>query len=272
MKETYDLLVIEDEPVVLAAIRKIIGTEGLSMDETLNAEIAMSKLERNTYDLIISDLMLPRISGLDLIQIIKKDNPCIPFVVITGYATLEKALQSFKMGSFDFIAKPFDTEVFLGVIRRGLNFSRLTQSKGLDKREFIHLPDPPRIDKKAETYYCLGCHAWTKFDEGGTISIGVGETFPNMMDELSHVELITPGDEIFQGKCCAKFIAKNGLVNMFWAPLSGKIEAYNEALNKDIRLINSDPYNQGWIFRITSSNFEEEVKNLAFCQRRSMRD
>ncbi|MCJ7581453.1 MAG: response regulator, partial [Candidatus Aminicenantes bacterium] len=116
MNEKYDLLVVEDEPVVLSAIRKIVEPEQISMDEALNGDIALGKLKRNTYNLIISDLMLPRISGLDLIHTIKKDHPGVPLVVITGYATLEKALQSFKMGSFDFIPKPFDTETFLAVI------------------------------------------------------------------------------------------------------------------------------------------------------------
>lgn len=272
MDEKYDLLVVEDEPVVLAAIRKIVESERISMDEAMNGEIALSKLGRNTYELIISDLMLPRISGLDLIQIIKKDKPCIPLVVITGYATLEKALQSFKVGSFDFIPKPFDTEVFLGVIRRGLNFSRLMQKKGPENREFVLLLHEQETKTNAAKCYCLGCHAWAKFEEDRTVSIGVGETFPRMMDDLSQLEFMTSGEEIYQGKCCAKFITKKGLVNMFWAPLSGKIEALNKALEKDIQLIDTSPYDQGWIFRITPSNFEEEVKNLIQCKRRRNSD
>jgi CheY-like chemotaxis protein/glycine cleavage system H lipoate-binding protein len=272
MNETYDLLVVEDEPVVLAAIRKILEFERLSMDEALNAEIALGKLKRNSYGLIVSDLMLPRISGLDLIQIIKKDQPCVPLVVITGYATLEKALQSFKMGSFDFIPKPFDTEVFLGIIQRGLNFSRLMQRKGPGQREFIHTPDTSSMEKSAGTRYCLGCHAWIKFEDEGSASIGVGETFPGMMDNLSHLEIIASGEEILQGKCCVKFVTKKGLVNMFWAPLSGNIKAFNGDLEKDIRLIDTDPYDRGWIFRITPSQFEEEVKNLTRCKRSAKRN
>ena len=88
--------------------------------------------------------MLPRISGLDLIQAIKQDHPCVPLIVMTGYATLEKALQSFKMGSFDFIPKPFDTETFLAVISRGLNFSQRMQDTGPEQRAFIPIPDSIR--------------------------------------------------------------------------------------------------------------------------------
>jgi CheY-like chemotaxis protein len=268
MKKTHDLLVVEDEPVVLAAIRKIVESENLRMDEALNGEIALSKLKRNTYGLIISDLMLPRISGLDLIQIIKEDHPCVPLVVITGYATLEKALQSFKMGSFDFIPKPFDTEVFLGVVRRGLNFSLFMQDRGSGQGAFIHLPDASKKETSAGTCYCLGCHAWIKFEENGTALMGVGETFPNMIEDLDYMGILVSNEEIIQGKCCAQFISKNGLTNMLWAPMSGKIEATNPVLEKDIQLINTAPFDQGWIFRFTPSNFKEEVEYLTRCKRR----
>ena len=268
MKETHDLLVVEDEPVVLAAIRKIIESENLSMDEALNGEIALSKLKRNTYGLIISDLMLPRISGLDLIQIIKEDHPCVPLVVITGYATLEKALQSFKMGSFDFIPKPFDTEVFLGIVRRGLNFSRLKKNMEPGQGAFIHFPDASNRETSAGSCYCMGCHAWIKFEENGTVLMGVGETFPDMIEDLDHMEILASNEELIQGKCCAQFISKNGLINMLWAPMSGKIEATNPALEKDIQLINTAPYDQGWIFRFVPSNFKEEVDYLTRCKMR----
>lgn len=268
MSEKFDILVVEDEPVVLAAIRKIIETEHIEMDEALDAERALSKLNRNTYTLLICDLMLPRISGLDLIQTIKKDFPCVPVVVITGYATLEKALQSFKIGSFDFIPKPFDTEVFLGVLRRGLNFSRSIQAKSPDQRTFNHIPDAGDKDRSLGTFYCLGCHAWIKFEERGKVLMGVGETFPGMMGELSHMEILVSREEVIQGKCCAQFVTKEGLVNMFWSPLSGKIEAFNDALEKDIRLVDLDPYEKGWLFRIAPYNFDEEVQYLTRCERK----
>jgi len=268
MSEKYDILVVEDEPVVLAAIRKIIESEHIAMDEALDTKSALSKLKRNTYALVISDLMLPRISGLDLIQSIKEDFPCVPVVVITGYATLEKALQSFKIGSFDFIPKPFDTEVFLGVLHRGLNYSRAMQGKDPHQRTFIHILDANETVCSAGTRYCLGCHAQIMFEETGTALVGVGETFPGMMGDLSHMDILVSREEITQGKCCAQFVTKEGLVNMFWAPLSGKIETGNDDLDKDIRLIDSDPYDKGWLFRIAPYNFEEEVQYLTRCERK----
>jgi len=266
-KDEYDLLVVEDEPVVLSAIRKIVELERLRMDEALNGAIALSKLKRQTYKLIVTDLMLPRMSGLDLIQAIKKIHPCIPLIVITGYATLEKALQSFKMGSFDFVPKPFDTETFLAVIHRGLNYSRVMKTRGPEEHAYLPVEGPISIDASADIVYCLGCHSHVKLQEDGTALVRAGETFSNMMDHLSRLEIVVPDEEIVQGKCCAKFITEEGLVNIFWAPLSGKIEAYNGELEKNFQLINTDPYDRGWIFRITPSNLQEELKHLRRCKR-----
>ncbi len=267
MVDSYDLLVVEDEPVVLSAIRKIVAAEQLSMDEALNGDIALSKLQRNSYTLIVSDLMLPRVSGLDLIRAIKEDRPCVPLVVITGYATLEKALQSFKMGSFDFIPKPFDTETFLAVISRGLNYRKRI---GPEQYAFVPIPEPITTDRSSDIVHCLGCHAQVKLLENGTALVRVGETFPNMMDRLSKLEIVVSNEELNQGKCCAQFITEDGLVNMFWAPLSGKIESYNEELEKNIQLINTNPYDEGWIFKITPSNLKEELNHLTMCKRISM--
>jgi glycine cleavage system H protein len=188
-------------------------------------------------------------------------------VVITGYATLEKALQSFKTGSFDFIPKPFDTEVFLGVIRRGLNFSLSIQGKSPDQRDFRHVTDDTAPDSSEGALYCLGCHAWIRFIEDGRVLIGVGETFPRMMEGLSRLDILASENEINQGKCCAQFVTEDGLIHTFWAPLSGKIEAYNTVLDKNIRLIDSDPYVEGWIFRVIPSNFQEEAQYLMRCFR-----
>lgn len=268
MNDKSDVLVVEDEPVVLAAIRKILESDHIQIDEAASGEKALSKLRSRSYDLILTDLMLPEISGLDLIGAIKNGHPCVPVVVISGYATFEKALQSFMAGSFDFVSKPFDTEVFLGAVRRGLNFSRLMSNRGFDQRAFIHLPLASGLDRSTGALYCLGCHAWVKFDAGGTALIGVGETFPNMMGILSHMEIVHSSEEIVQGKGCVQFVTAEGLVNPLRAPLSGKIEAANENLERDIGLINSDPYDRGWIFRIDPYNFDEEVKHLTRCTKR----
>jgi len=103
----YDVLVIEDEKVVIDSVKKILIPEGFTVDETFDVESALLNLKKNKYKLILTDLMLPKISGLKLIEIVNEKYPDIPIIMITGYATLEIAVQSLKLGAFDFIPKPF---------------------------------------------------------------------------------------------------------------------------------------------------------------------
>ncbi|MFC2158971.1 response regulator [Acidobacteriota bacterium] len=266
MNENYDLLVVEDEPVVLSAIRKIVESERLRMDEAMTVEIAVGKVSRNAYKLIVTDLMLPHASGLDLIKAVKEEFPNIPLVVITGYATLEKALQSFRMGSFDFIPKPFDTEAFLAVISRGLNYSRLMHDKGSEPLPFVPFSDTSSGDNGSPDVFCLGSHALVRLREDGSAIVGVGNTFPNMIDNLQRIEITNHVGELIQGKCCAQFITEDGRINTLWAPLSGMTEEYNEELDKNVHLIDTNPYDKGWIFRITPTNLEEELKHLTRCR------
>lgn len=263
----YDILVVEDEQVVLAAVRRIVETEKLRMDEALTGDIALSKLRRQSYKLILTDLMLPRISGLDLIPAIKQDHPCVPVVVMTGYATLEKALQSFLMGTFDFIPKPFDTEHFLATITRGIYYGSIMQQRGPDEHAYIPLPESEKAQPGEEVIYCLGCHSHIKMLADGTALVRVGETFVNMIAGLAALEAVGSRDELNQGRCCAQFLADNGLVHRLWAPLSGRIIAFNEELTKDVNLIDKDPYGGGWIFKIRPTNLKEELGFLKVCRR-----
>lgn len=110
MDKQFDILIVEDKLVIVEAARKILKSEGFSLDEAANSEIALQKLQQHRYKLIISDLMLPRISGIELIKKVNSTNPEIPIIIITGYAMLENAVKCFKEGAFDFIPKPFAAE------------------------------------------------------------------------------------------------------------------------------------------------------------------
>lgn len=268
MNKGYDLLVVEDEPVVLSAIKKIVESENLTMDEAPDADTALKKLKTTTYSLLVTDLMLPKTSGFELLQAIRNDYPKLPVIVITGYATLESALEAFKLGSFDFIAKPFDTETFLGVVERGLKYSRERLAKPSYSQDCI----PVAVQKKDERWsgdiYCLGSHAWTKLFDDGAAEVGVGETFPHMIENLDRVEIISVGEEIIMGKCCARFWTKEGMVNMFWAPLSGKVIAVNHAVEENPAMLDSVPYLKGWLLRIIPTNLESELGQLDCCFRK----
>ncbi|NOQ98366.1 MAG: response regulator, partial [Calditrichae bacterium] len=98
MFSNYDILIIEDEKVVIDSAKKILIPEGFKVDDTFSVDKALQKLKQNKYKLILTDLMLPKISGIELTEIVTQKYPDIPIIIITGYATLENAVQSLKVG------------------------------------------------------------------------------------------------------------------------------------------------------------------------------
>ena len=117
MKAGYDVLLVEDEAVVRAAVERILRPEGLTLDRVEDVDGALARLRKVEHRVVLSDLMLPGFSGFDLLERVTGERPQVPVILITGYATIENALAAFKKGAFDFLPKPFDVpELLLSLI------------------------------------------------------------------------------------------------------------------------------------------------------------
>ena len=101
------VLVIDDEPIVCHSIRKILNTQGYNVEEVCDADDALREMKLNKYDLVLLDLKMPKKNGMELLESIKKQYPNVPVVMITGYASIDKAIEATRLGAFQFIPKPF---------------------------------------------------------------------------------------------------------------------------------------------------------------------
>ena len=110
--------VIDDEAEVLDLIEQILREEGLSVKRFTRAEELLDNLPEETFDVIISDLILPGLSGLELLDMLHSMNLDTPFVLITGYASLDTAIQAVNRGAFHYIKKPFTIDEIRLVISR----------------------------------------------------------------------------------------------------------------------------------------------------------
>jgi DNA-binding NtrC family response regulator len=120
------LLVVDDEPNMLRLLKTILMDKtGYEVDTTNNPLEVSKMLEAKTYDLVISDLKMPLVDGIDLIGIVKKANPSLPIVIITAYGTLETAEEAVQKGAYDFITKPFRKESILITVKRALEWKRM---------------------------------------------------------------------------------------------------------------------------------------------------
>ncbi len=110
--------IIDDDAGILDLIEQILKEEGVDVRRYFQAEDFLTHLEKSDPDVIISDLMLPGMSGLDLLDDLNSQGKEIPVVIITGYASLDSAIEAVNRGAFHYVKKPFNIEEIRLVINR----------------------------------------------------------------------------------------------------------------------------------------------------------
>jgi DNA-binding response OmpR family regulator len=104
---TKNILVIDDEVAVNNNIRKILSKKGYQVDQAVTKEEALKSIQSHPYKLILLDLKIPGVKGLELLQTIRENNPEAKVIMITGYASIETAVEATRMGAVDYLPKPF---------------------------------------------------------------------------------------------------------------------------------------------------------------------
>ncbi len=122
-----DILVVDDEPDIRALIGDILEDEGHGVRLGWDSETALAAIDKSEPDLIILDIWLKdsRLDGIDILKRVKRDNPAVPVVIISGHGNIEIAVAAIKQGAYDFIEKPFNIDQLTVVITRALETSRL---------------------------------------------------------------------------------------------------------------------------------------------------
>lgn len=117
--------IIDDEPIIHEVLGQLLSSEGYEVDFSSSGEEALEKHPRHDYDLILLDLLMPGMSGMEVLKAIKKITPQAVIIIITAYASIESAIEAMKMGAFDYIQKPFKHDELLLVIKRAVEHKRL---------------------------------------------------------------------------------------------------------------------------------------------------
>jgi len=138
------ILVIDDDENYRTLLRSFIEEKGHTVFEAADADEGLKVFRQQKIDLIVSDLMMPVKSGLELLQDIKKIDPRVLFIMITGYPSLELAAAATKAGAFDFLPKPVDRDQLAAVMQRALSTvalrSSLSAMKGMNAALLLSIP------------------------------------------------------------------------------------------------------------------------------------
>lgn len=129
------ILIIDDEKAIRKTLGEILSYEGYKIDDAENGEEGLKKLKEKAYDVILCDIKMPKVDGIEFLERSREINPDVPIIMISGHGTIETAVEAVKKGAFDYVAKPPDLNRLLITIRNALDRQTLvTETKVLKRK------------------------------------------------------------------------------------------------------------------------------------------
>jgi DNA-binding response OmpR family regulator len=163
--QQINILIVDDETSVADILKDCVSDTGRSVDVCYNGLEGIERIQKSRYDLIIVDLVMPKIGGLDVLRYAKKENPDVLVVIITGHASLETAIMAVKEGAYDYIRKPCKLEEIRIVVDNAIEKIRLyRENKKLLKQiqdtysELMLLKQKKKPDKKISSINFFSSH------------------------------------------------------------------------------------------------------------------
>jgi len=130
-----DILIIDDEKAIRKTLSEILSFEGYRIDEASDGEEGLKKFRERNYDVVLCDIKMPKIDGIEFLQKAGESNPDIPVIMISGHGNIETAVEAVKTGAYDYISKPPDLNRLLITIRNAMDKSNLvSEAKVLKKK------------------------------------------------------------------------------------------------------------------------------------------
>lgn len=230
MAEAANILVVDDERGIREGCRRILMSEGFSADVAVNGEEGLKLAKAKPFDLILVDLMMPVMSGLEMMEQVRQHDPEIIMIVITGFATIETAVEAMKHGAYDYIPKPFTPDQVLAVVNRGLEKRRLSlQAQRLMEERDQKLLEVSHEESKIHTI---------------VNSMADGILVTNKEHQLvlwnpAAVRMLNLNEKLEAGKGVGEAIQVRTLVDLINKALSPDSAQYT-AISEEIELTNPD--------------------------------
>jgi CheY-like chemotaxis protein len=260
------ILAVDDEPVVLDSFRKILVLEGYSIDTVETAQEALGLVRKRDYDFVFTDLKMPGMDGLDLTKAVHHLRPDIDVVMITGYATIESAVETMKHGAMDYVEKPFTADELAQftrklVIRRQDRIEKLTPPT-------VHLVTPssgqsraPNVVNVPGGLYVSPEHTWVGIEVTGEARIGLDDFAVKTLRKVEEIEFPESGKKVSRGDPLFT-IKRPGQSLTISSPLDGTVSRVNHELAYHLELLTRRPYEMGWICSLVPGNLSANLESL----------
>jgi CheY-like chemotaxis protein/glycine cleavage system H lipoate-binding protein len=264
------ILAVDDEPIVLDSFRKILTLNGFSIDTVETGPEALGLVQRHDYDFVFTDLKMADMDGVEVVKAVRHLRPDVDVVVITGYATIESAVETAQHGAVDYVQKPFTEEELLRFLRK-LVVRREARLEA-QRRPTVRVVPPPVADGILDPEYCVpggffvsDGHAWMRIEPDGEATIGLDDFARKALRFIDAIELPRRGQTLLRGAPLFG-VRHEGRGVRFASPVSGEVVRINERLDRDPSSVMRSPYDQGWVCGLRPSDLAGELSALRIGQ------
>ena len=270
------VLVVDDEKIVCQSCKDILREEGFSVTTVLSGEECLNLINERRYDAVVLDLKIPDINGMEILKAIKEKMPHTTVIIMTGYSSLESAIEAMKFGAADYIAKPFTPDKLSLSLKEALKKRAVIAGEGDIVQPFI------KKDELDEEIREIKYSVWTpvpfkpayfsewmgvRIGKDGTARIVLNDLFFKLKGKVKFIDFPQVGEQIDSDTPSFRiFYTSNESSSIrmeeVCSPVSGKVIELNPLAVRRTNIVNEDPFHSGWLIRVVPSRFIAELKGL----------
>ena len=260
------ILAVDDEKLILDSFRKILVIAGYSIDTVEKGSEALGLIRKNDYDFVFTDLKMPEMDGVEVTKAVKHLRPDIDVIVITGYASIETAVETVKFGAMDYVEKPFTEDELLEFVKTALIKRQANLDKHMRHKIRLIIPGTAESKSKFELNVPAGIfvskqHAWARIETNGTVRVGPDDLIRKIFEKIDHVELPKTREKIEKGETL--FSLNYGDYSLkIPSPVSGTITSVNSEHAEHPEWLAIKPFGLSWMCGIEPSNLARELPDL----------
>jgi CheY-like chemotaxis protein len=260
------ILAVDDEAIVLDSFRKILVIAGFSVDTVETGQEAVGLVRKNDYDFLFTDFKMPEMDGVEVTKAVKHLRPDVDVVLITGYASIESAVETMKHGAMDYVEKPFTADELTELTNK-LVIRRQARLEAESEPEIrLITPSVSASDSRQEFNIPAGVfvspsHSWASLALNGIVRVGIDDFTHKILGRVDSVEL--PGMGRVVAKGAPLFSIQQGDLSLSVpSPVSGRVTGVNSKLLDNPELIKLKPYDLGWLCRIEPTKLADDLKEM----------
>jgi CheY-like chemotaxis protein len=260
------ILCVDDEEIILDSFRKILVLDGYSVDTVETGQEALGLVQTRDYDFVFTDLKMPAMSGTDVAKSVKHLRPDIDVVIITGYASVETAVEVMKHGAMDYVEKPFSEDELRMFTRNALIKRQDRIRKQLQPR--VHVTGPAESGPTHAGEFTIPGgvlvstgHCWASLEDDGTAKIGLDDFARKLIGRIDAIEPPETGARVEAGQVLFS-ITQGKRRAAFRAPISGTVRKVNDRLVGKPELADDRAYGGNWICAVEGDDLDAELGGL----------